>query len=283
MTTLQADPFRLTIADSEFDLTTRALVMGILNRTPDSFYDKGRFFGFDESLARAEEIVSEGADIIDIGGVKAGPGPFVSPAEEIDRVCPAIEAVSARFDLPISVDTFTAEVAVAAIEAGAVIVNDISGLGDPDMGGVVADSGATVVVTHIQGRPRVANPDPRYADLMGEVLDFLRIRAKTAEAQGVSPDRIIVDAGLDLGKSPQQSLVLLRETEALLNLGYPVLLSSSNKRFIGEALDLELGARAGATAATVAWAMIGGARIVRVHEVELMADVCRMIQAVLES
>ena len=274
---------RLSLGDRVYDLGTRSLVMGILNRTPDSFYDKGAHFDMDATLLRAEQLVAEGADILDVGGVKAGPGPEVAEAEELDRVVPAVEALRARFDLPISVDTWRASVAASAYDAGAVMGNDISGFGDPGYLGVAAAAGAAVVATHIRLRPRVPDPEPCYDDVVGAVATFLRDRAARAEAAGIPSDRIVLDAGLDLGKTWQQSLELLRASPALATLGYPLLLSASNKTFLGRALDLEIDERGDASLAAAAIGVAGGCRIVRAHDVRGTRRVCDVMAAVLEA
>jgi dihydropteroate synthase len=172
----------LRLGDRTYDLRTRSLIMGILNRTPDSFYDQGRHWGFDTFLRRAEEIVGDGADILDVGGVKAGPGEEVGETEELDRVIPAIAALRERFDVPISCDTWRASVLDEACKAGAVIGNDISGFADPDYLSVAARHGAAVVATHIRLRPRVADPEPFYADLVPDVRDFLVERATRTDS-----------------------------------------------------------------------------------------------------
>ncbi|HUF84926.1 MAG TPA: dihydropteroate synthase [Acidimicrobiia bacterium] len=272
--------FRL--GDRVHDLTTRTLVMGILNRTPDSFYDQGATFGLDALLDRAETLVAEGADLLDVGGVKAGPGPEVDEAEELDRVVPAIEALVARFDVPVSVDTWRARVLGAACDAGAVLGNDISGFADPEYLETAAAANASVVATHIRLRPRVPDPDPTYRDLVGEVTAFLLGRARMAEAAGLASEQIALDAGLDLGKTPAQSAVLLRESGALAAHGYTLLLSASNKRFLGELLALDVDDRREASLAAVAYGVAHGCRIVRVHDVRGSARVCRMIEAILE-
>jgi dihydropteroate synthase len=273
----------LTLGDHSYDITTRSLVMGILNRTPDSFFDKGEFFALDRTLALAEAHVEAGADILDVGGVKAGPGPEVGLDEELERVVPAIEALHARFDLPISVDTWNAEVAEAAYKAGACIGNDISGFGDPRYLEVAAAAGASVVATHIRLAPRVPDPEPEYDDLLTDVCDFLVDRARRAEALGITPDRIMLDAGLDLGKTWQQSLELLRRSDQLAALGYPLLLSASNKRFLGNLLDLEVGDRREASMAAHALGVARGCRIIRAHDVKGTRRVCDVIAAVLEA
>jgi dihydropteroate synthase len=255
--------------------------MGILNRTPDSFYDRGATWSFDAFLRRAEELVAAGADLLDVGGVKAGPGPDVAEAEELERVVPAIVALHARFDVPLSVDTWRASVLAAACDAGAVVGNDISGFADPDFLAVAAARNATVVATHIRLRPRVPDPDPHYDDLIADVTAFLLERARRAEAAGLAPEQIVLDAGLDLGKTPAQSAVLLRESAVHAGLGYPLLLSASNKRFIGELLDRAIDDRRDESLAAVAYGVANGCRIVRVHDVRASARACRTIEALL--
>jgi dihydropteroate synthase len=275
---------RLVIGSRQYDLATRSLVMGILNRTPDSFFDRGEFFALDATLRRAERLVDEGADILDVGGVKAGPGPEVSEPEELERVIPAVTEVRRRFDVPVSVDTWRAEVARQAFAAGAVVGNDISGFADPDYLTVAAKAEATVVATHIRLQPRVADPEPTYPDgVVAAVRDFLVDRARQAEAAGIPPERIVVDAGLDLGKTWEQSLELLRRSEALVELGYPLLLSASNKTFLGKLLDLEVADRRDATLAATALGVARGCRIVRAHDVKGTRRVCDTIAAVLEA
>ncbi len=270
----------LRLGDRAVDVTHRSLVMGILNRTPDSFYDRGEFWNFDAFLRLADAHVAAGADILDVGGVKAGPGPEVTEQEELDRVLPAIDALVRRFDTPISVDTWRASVAKGAYELGAVIGNDISGFGDPEYLPVAAAAGATVIATHIRLKPRVADPEPEYADVVRDVGAFLVERAKRAVAAGVAADRIVLDAGLDLGKTWQQSLQLLRHSADLASLGYPLLLSASNKTFLGKLLDLEVGDRREVSHAATALGIIGGCRIVRVHDVAGSRRICDFLAAV---
>ena len=221
--------------------STRTLVMGILNRTPDSFYDQGATFALDALAApgrgprRARAPTSSTS-----GGVKAGPGPEVGETEELDRVVPTIEALRGRLDVPVSADTWRASVLDAACEAGAVVGNDISGFADPDYLSIAAKHDVSVVATHIRLRPRVPDPEPHYDDLLGDVRAFLLDRAAQAEAAGLARDQIALDAGLDLGKTPAMSAVLLRESDALAALGYTLLLSASNKRFFGELLGLAI-------------------------------------------
>jgi dihydropteroate synthase len=275
---------RLALGPRSYDVTTRALVMGILNRTTDSFFDKGRFFALDAMLELAERHVAHGADVLDVGGVKAGPGPEVGEQEELDRVIPAVEALHDRFDLPISVDTWRSEVARHAFAAGAVLGNDISGFADPAYLRVAAEAEATVVATHIRLQPRVPDPEPEYpGGVVPAVRDFLVDRARRAEDAGIPPERVIIDAGLDLGKTWEQSLELLRASDRLAQLGYPLLLSASNKTFLGRLLDLEVDQRREASASATALGVLRGCRVVRSHDVRGTRRVCDVIAAVLEA
>jgi dihydropteroate synthase len=271
---------RFRLGDRAYDVTNRTLVMGIVNRTPDSFFDRGATFELDTLLRRADQLVADGVDILDVGGVKAGPGPVVTEAEELDRVVPTLEGLRSRFDTPLSVDTWRGAVLGAACGAGAVLGNDISGFADPEYLPTAAAYGASVVATHIRLAPRVPDPEPRYHDLLGEVRAFLAARAVAAEAAGLVPEQIAIDAGLDFGKTPAQSAVLLRESDALACLGYTLLLSASNKRFLGELFDLAVDDRRDASLAAVAYGVMHGCRIVRVHDVAGSVRVCRMIEAV---
>lgn len=254
--------------------------MGIVNRTPDSFYDGGRM-GLDESVAHAQRLVAEGADILDLGGVRAGPGPPVGEAEEADRLLPLVEALADEVAVPLSVETHRAAVAGAAIAAGASIVNDVTGLSDPDLAEVVAATGAQLVVMHhggqIRGRPR----NPRYDDVVVAVRDQLLAYADAARAAGVPRDRIIVDAGLDFGKNTWHSLELVRRTHELTTLGYPLLVAPSRKDVVGETLGLPPDERLEGTLALVALSVLGGAAIVRVHDARSTVRTVRMVEAVM--
>jgi dihydropteroate synthase len=274
-------PWAFRLGEQVHDLTNRALVMGVLNRTPDSFFDRGSTFTLDDLLARADQLVADGADLLDVGGVKAGPGPAVGEAEELDRVVPTVAALHDRLPVPFSVDTWRATVLDAACEAGAVVGNDISGFADPDYLRVAVRHRASVVATHIRLRPRVPDPQPVYGDLLGEVGAFLENRAAQARAAGLGTDQIAVDAGLDLGKTPAMSARLLAASDALAALGYPLLLSASNKRFLGELLDLGLEDRRETSLAAVAYGVAHGCRIVRVHDVAGTVQVCRVVEAIL--
>lgn len=271
----------LDLGSARFDITHRAVVMGILNRTPDSFYDQGSYFAFDDFLRKAEQLVLDGADFLDVGGVKAGPGAEVTEAEELERVVPAIEALRSRFDLPLSVDTWRASVAAACFEAGACVGNDISGFADPDYLEVCSRAGASVVATHIRLAPRVPDPDPHYDDVVVSVRDFLADRAERALAAGIPAERIMVDAGLDLGKTEEQSKILLRASDALVSLGFPVFLSASNKRFLWTLLDVERGSAGDGTMAAHALGIALGCRVLRAHDVRNGRRVADVMAAVL--
>ena len=267
------------LGERRYDLCERPLVMGILNRTPDSFYDGGEYWGFDDFLRKAEHLGNEGADILDVGGVKAGPGIEVSATEEAERVVPAIEALAARFDVPLSVDTWRASVAEEAYRAGAVLGNDISGFADPDYLLVAAGAGAAVVACHVRLAPRFADPDPAYDDLLGDVRGYLAERAGWAAFVGLGRSRVLLDAGLDLGKTPAMSAELLRRSDHLAELGYPVLLSASNKGFLGWLCGTAVGERRTSSIAAHALGVIGGCGVIRAHDVRGTRRVVEVIAA----
>jgi dihydropteroate synthase len=207
----------------------------------------------------------------------------VTEAEELDRVIPAIEALHGRIDIALSVDTWRASVAAAAYGAGAVVGNDISGFADPDYLPVAAQSGATVVATHIRIGPRIPDPEPVYDDVVDSVRGFLATRASRARSAGVGADHIVLDAGLDLGKTAAQSLELLRASDVLADMGYPLLLSASNKTFLGVTLDLDIDHRQDASLAAAALGVSLGCRIVRAHDVAGTRRVCDALAALLEA
>lgn len=254
-------------SDHRFDITHRALVMGILNRTPDSFFDGGQYFDFDGFLTKAQTLVDDGADFLDVGGVKAGPGPEVGTEEELDRVVPAVIALRERFDVPISVDTWNPVVLRESLAAGADIGNDISGFAHPDYLPTCAEFGASVVATHIRLGPRIPDPEPVYDDLRTDVRRFLADKAEQALEAGIPRQRIMVDDGLDLGKTEPQSLELLRSSDELAALGFAAFLSASNKRFLGELLGLEVTDRRTASHAAHVVGITLGCRVLRAHDV----------------
>jgi len=261
-----------------FDFRRRVYVAGILNNTPDSFYDRGRHFGRHAALARAEEIVEQGADLIEIGGETAQAGVRLSPAEEIDRVVPLVEILAARYPLPIAVDTYKPDVARAAIGAGAVLINDIAGLGEPGMGGVIAGSTAGIVIMHLHGRPKEPYRDVEVPSIMDWVGAFLRRRLADADAAGIPQGRIFVDPGLNFGKRPHRDLELMQRLPELRNLGCPIFVATSRKDYIRDLLGLPPDELLEGTAAAVAFAVVQGANMLRVHDVRAMVRVVRMTE-----
>jgi dihydropteroate synthase len=248
----------------------RPLIMGILNVTPDSFADGGRFFDPAAAQAQARALVAAGADLLDIGGESTRP--FAEPVpleEELRRVIPLIEALAPEITIPISIDTYKATVARAALEAGAAVINDISALRfDPEMAPLVAASGAAVVLMHMQGTPRDMQRRPHYHDLMGEITSFFRERLEFAERQGLSRDLIVLDPGLGFGKTWEHNLEILRRLDEFHELGCPLLVGPSRKAFIGHLTGLPAGPeRDVGTLAALLASVQGGARIIRTHNV----------------
>jgi dihydropteroate synthase len=264
-----------------FDFERRVAVMAILNRTPDSFYDQGATFGFEAAVAAGERALAEGADWLDVGGVKAGPGPEVTEAEELDRVVPLVEALGGRTDAVISVDTFRPGVARRALAAGADVVNDPSGLRHPELAEAAAEAGAGLVVMHTAGPPRTRPHRPAYADVVAEVRAFLLDRVALARQRGVAAERLILDPGHDFHKNTFHSLELTRRLGELTGLGYPLLVAFSNKDFVGETLDLPVDQRLEGSLAAAAFAVAAGASIIRVHDVQPTVRVVRMTEAIL--
>jgi dihydropteroate synthase len=253
--------------------------MAIVNRTPDSFHDRGATFALEKALTAVTAAADAGADWIDVGGVPFAPGPEVGVAEELDRVMPVVEA--ARDVAVVSVDTFRPEVAREMIAAGAGVINDTSGLRDPAMADAVAGTAAMLVITHSLAAPRTLYPRPAYQDVTAEVAAFLRQRVALALDHGVRPEQIIVDAGHDLNKNTYHSLELTRRLDEIAAIGYPMLAAISNKDFIGETLDREQGDRLAGTIAATVFCVLRGARIVRVHDVRATVDAVRMTEAML--
>jgi len=260
----------------------RPLIMGILNITPDSFSDGNLYSDPQRAIERALEMVAEGADIIDIGGESTRPGSAPVPAEdELKRVIPVITALAGRTPCPISVDTWKSAVARAAMDAGASIINDISGLNlDPQMAAVAARTGAGVVLMHTRGTPQSMQQDTVYADLIGEITLTLRQSLVMAGEAGIEQERIAVDPGIGFAKTADQNLEILRRLAEFRSIGLPLLAGTSRKSFIGKVLNRETGQRAYGTAATVALAVLGGADILRVHDVCAMRDVADMAHAI---
>ena len=271
---------RRLIGGRTFDFDREIAVMAIINRTPDSFYDQGATFALDASVLAAHQAIADGADWVDIGGAKFAPGPAVPIDQEIDRVVPVVEALRGA-GVIISVDTFHPAVAAASIAAGAHVINDTTGVHDPAMADVVADSDATLVVTHSLAAPRMPFPAPHYDDVVSEVSAFLLARVDRAVSRGVPRERIIIDPGHDLNKTTRHSLELTRRLDEITGLGLPTLVAVSNKDFIGESLDRPRGERIEGSVAAAVVCMLQGARIVRMHNVRAAVDAVRMTEAIL--
>jgi dihydropteroate synthase len=268
--------------DHVLQVEERVLVMGVLNVTPDSFSDGGHYGTVDAALARAEAIVAEGADILDIGGESSRPGAQpVALEEELSRVLPVVATLARRIRIPISIDTTKAEVARRTLDLGAAIINDVSALrGDAEMADVVARAGAGLILMHMQGTPATMQKQPAYADVVEEVLEFLLDRVKTAEAAGIKVERLAVDPGIGFGKSVDQNLALLKGLSVFNELGRPIVIGPSRKAFVGKVLDRSVSAREWGTAAAVAVAVLMGAHVVRVHSVREMKEVVQMSCAI---
>ena len=276
-------PHDLRVGDRVLPTSTRCLVMGVLNVTPDSFSDGGRFLDHHAAVAHAVTMAAEGADLIDVGGESTRPGAsYVDERTELERVLPVIEELAAASDVPISVDTRKSSVARAALAAGAGMVNDVSaGRDDPDLLGVAADAKAPVVLMHMRGTPATMQDNPTYTDVVGEVERFLAERCDAARAAGVPHDGLVLDPGIGFGKRDEHNYALLGELARFTRLGHPVLVGTSRKGFVGRALALPRHERLEGTAATVVWAVERGARIVRVHDVRHMVRTVRMTEALL--
>ncbi|MFH1361389.1 MAG: dihydropteroate synthase [bacterium] len=259
-------------------------IMGILNVTPDSFSDGGKFVDIEQAISRAKQMVDDGAEIIDIGGESTRPGAAaVSAREEKQRVLPVIERLVKEINIPISIDTTKAEVAAEAIACGASMVNDISGLRfDSQMAKVVAEAGVSLSIMHIQGNPQTMQQKPTYSDLMEEVINYLAEGLEIAQKAGILQGKIIVDPGLGFGKSPQHNLEIIKRLKELKVLGCPILIGPSRKSLIGQVLDLPVEERLEGTAAIVAASILNGANIVRVHDVKAMGRVVKMVEAILK-
>lgn len=273
----------LDLPRRRFDFGASVAVMGIVNRTPDSFYDRGATYDLGPALEHARTLLDEGADLLDVGGVKGGPGPGVSEQEEIERVVPLLSAL--RREAPgavLSVDTFRSPVARAAMEAGADIVNDVTGLSDPGILDVVRDTDAGYVAMHHGGRPRTRPFRPTYEpDVTTAVVRHCRDLTTRFVDAGVARTRLVVDPGHDFQKTTAHSLEITRRLPELATLGFPVLVALSNKDFIGETLDVPLDGRVDGSLAAAVFAVLRGANIVRVHEVRRTVEAIRMTEALL--
>ncbi len=272
------------------ELGTQTCVMGILNTTPDSFSDGGKYLAGDSAIAHGLQLVEEGADILDIGGESSRPfSDPVSVEQEIQRVIPVIEELAERINIPISIDTTKAEVAKQALKAGASIINDISALNhDPDMAKIIAENNVPVILMHMKGKPKTMQVNPQYDDLIGEIAEFLQERVDYAVKSGIKKENIIIDPGIGFGKTVEHNLMLIKYLEKIHDMGFPVLMGPSRKSFIqkilsdlnGEKITADSAKTNIATLAAVACSIINGAHIVRVHDVASVKPLVQIVDAI---
>ncbi|HQO78590.1 MAG TPA: dihydropteroate synthase [Thermodesulfobacteriota bacterium] len=279
----ESTPHTLTLKGKVFDLSQRTHIMGVLNITPDSFSDGGRYWDHAQAVEQARRMIDEGADIIDVGGESTRPGATpVSADEELCRIIPVIEEIAADAGVLVSVDTMKAVVAKQALAAGAAMINDVSSLSrDPSLAEVVAESGVPIVLMHMRGTPQTMQQCTAYEDLMGEICDYLRRRMEYAEKAGIRREQIVIDPGIGFGKSLERgNLTILRNLAELRSLGRPILIGPSRKGFLGRIVGRPAHDRAEATAGAVAAAVMNGADLVRVHDVGMMKQVVAVIDAI---
>ncbi len=273
----------LTLRDTTFNWRDRTYIMGILNTTPDSFSDGGQFNTLDKALKQAEQMVTAGADILDIGGQSTRPGAeTISLEEELTRTIPVIQAIRDKLNIPISIDTTRAEVAKATIAAGADLVNDISGgTFDPLMLATVAELGVPIILMHIRGNPQTMQQLTDYDDLITDIKQFFTTQIQKAQKIGIPVEKLILDPGIGFAKTASQNLELLRQLAQFKTLGYPLLVGPSRKSFIGQILQQnDPQKRVWGTAAACCAAIANGANILRIHDVSEMAQVCRVADAI---
>jgi dihydropteroate synthase len=285
---LPAAAFRFRVGATDYDLTRRALVVGVVNVTPDSFSDGGLWLDPEAALAHALTLVEEGADLLDVGGESTRPGAApVAAEEEIARVRPVLERLCPRCPVPVSIDTAKPEVARVALDLGARVVNDVGGLREPGTGGLpamaqlAADRGASLFVMHMQGAPRTMQEAPHYGDVLHEVGEFLAYAAVRAQAAGIPHECLALDPGIGFGKTLEHNLALLRGVDALAACGYPVLVGVSRKSLFGQLLGLPIDERGAAGLAAPVAAVMRGARLVRTHDVRATARALRVAEALL--
>jgi dihydropteroate synthase len=277
-------PNALKWLDYNLNLDSKTLIIGILNVTPDSFFDGGLHFRTDDAVRQGLRMASEGADIIDVGGESTRPFSDPMPLEEeLRRVIPVIKVLSQEINIPISIDTYKAKVARQALEAGAKMVNDISAMRfDPAMGPLVAEAGVPIVLMHMKGTPKDMQANPTYNDLFGEIMGFLSKAIEQAVKIGIKRDLIIIDPGIGFGKSFDNNLNIIKELNKFCTLGQPILVGTSNKSFIGHVLDLPIECRETGTMATIAAAVINGANIIRAHNVKAARQTVTIIDAIMK-
>lgn len=268
--------------DYSLEFGKRTLVMGVINVTPDSFSDGGKFYDSKVAITHAKHLVSEGADIIDVGGESTRPGSeSVSLDEEMRRVIPVIEGISKEVNAPVSIDTCKSEVAKAALDAGACIINDISAMrSDPKIASVASEYSSPLILMHMQGTPKDMQKNPQYDDIMEDIKKFLNARVDFAISKGVPRENIIIDPGIGFGKTLEHNYDIIRRLEELEQFNLPILIGTSRKSFIGNTLGLDVDDRLEGTLATITISIINGADIVRVHDVKEAVRTARMTDAI---
>ncbi len=273
----------LIIGEKKFNPDEDIIIMGILNVTPDSFYDGGHYFEKDKAFRRVETVVSEGAHIIDVGGMSTRPGSLpVSLEEEIDRIIPVIKYIKKNFDVLISADTYRSEVAKRAVDAGAHIINDISGLSmDENIAGVIAESGVSVIIMHIKGTPENMQKNPEYENVIDEIYDYLEDRTGMAVNLGIRPEKIIIDPGIGFGKTLEHNLEIINKIGEFKVLGYPVMIGASRKSFIEGILDMPVEDRLEGSLAAAVYSVINGVDVLRVHDVGETARAVKVARSII--
>ncbi len=272
----------MRFGNRNIDLSSRTHIMGVLNVTPDSFSDGGKFFKSDDAVSQGMKMIEEGADMIDVGGESTRPGSDPLPTEEeLSRVIPVIQSLSKKTDVPISIDTYKAEVARRALDAGAQMINDISALRfDPKMKEVASEYKVPIVLMHIKGTPKEMQKDPSYEDAIAEIKEYLRQSIKIAQDAGIDREKIIIDPGIGFGKRVQDNLNVLKNLKEFSILGCPILIGCSRKSFIGKILDLPAEERLEGSLAALAVAVMNGANIVRVHDVKESKRVVGLVDVI---
>jgi dihydropteroate synthase len=275
----------LQFGNKTLDLSLRPHIMGILNVTPDSFSDGGRFLKFEQAVDQGMRMTDEGADIIDVGGESTRPGSDpITLDEELSRVIPVIQSLTQKTNIPVSIDTYKAEVARRALDAGAQMINDISALRfDPSLKEVASESEVPLVLMHILGTPKEMQKDPSYRDVITEITDYLKESIKMAENAGIEKKKLIIDPGIGFGKRLEDNLNILKNLKRFSILGCPILVGCSRKSFIGNILNLTVEERLEGSLAALALAVVNGANIVRVHDVRESRRVAGLVDAVLKA
>jgi dihydropteroate synthase len=272
----------LYLKNGALQLNDRTHIMGIVNVTPDSFYDGGKYAETAAAVAQGKKLAEEGADLLDIGGESTRPGSIPVPVqEELARVLPVLHELRQAVGIPISIDTSKAKVAEAALDAGADIINDVSGLQfDPEMKTVAAKYRCPVIIMHIKGTPQTMQNMPYYNDVISEICDYFEQRVKEIVGWGIAPEQLLIDPGIGFGKRLQDNLIILKNMASFADLGFPLVVGPSRKGFIGTILELPVEERMEGTAAAVSAAILNGAHIIRVHDVKAMVRVARICDAV---